>query len=75
MFLIKIVIEKGNFISTWNIVQIVKPCSIPPFKNKMERKTIRLVSRHIFICRIKHMDSQLWQCPDPSGVRYEYTDT
>lgn len=74
MFLIKIVIEKGNFISTWNIVQIAKPCSIPLFKNKMERKTIRLVSRHIFIC-IKHMDSQLWQCPDPSGVRYEYTDT
>lgn len=75
MFLIKIVIEKGNFISTWNIVQIAKPCSIPLFKNKMERKTIRLVSRHIFIC-IKHMDPQfIWQRPDQSGVRYEYTDT
>lgn len=74
MFLMKIVIEIGNFISTCNIVQIVKPCSIPLFKNQMEIKTIRLVSRHIFIC-IKSMDSQIWQRPDPNGLRYEYTGT
>lgn len=47
MFLMKIIIETGNFISTQNIVQIGQPCCTP--LSKMENKTIRLVSRHFFV--------------------------
>lgn len=71
MFLMKIIIETGNFISTQNIVQIGQPCCTPFFK--MENKTIRLVSRHFFV--YKTMDPPLWQLPDPNGLRYEYTGT